>query len=82
MHFASATQAGLAGQLVALAGSGLGLPWLLGLHARLLNTSTTEITQAPQEFLTPVNWTGAVVASQSQLAALAEFCAVTGHLDR
>ncbi|MCE7006420.1 insulinase family protein [Kibdelosporangium philippinense] len=78
MHFASATQAGLAAQLVALAGTGLGMPWLLGMHSRLVNTSPTEITQAAQEFLTPVNWTGTVVANPSQLAVLAKFCAVTG----
>lgn len=77
MHFGWATQAGLASQLAALAGVGLGMPWLLAFHPRLRDTTRLEITHASQEFLAPVNWTGVVVACPELFPALSRFCAVT-----
>jgi predicted Zn-dependent peptidase len=81
MHFGWATQAGLATQLAALAGAGLGMPWLLAFHPSLRDTTQLEITQAAEEFLAPINWTGVVVACPDQFPALSRFCAVTQQLD-
>lgn len=57
----AASQGGLAGQLVALAGAGLGADWLAEHPARLAAVTAEEVTAAAREFFNPNRFTGVVV---------------------
>ncbi|MGH3435277.1 MAG: M16 family metallopeptidase [Sciscionella sp.] len=57
----TASQAGLASQLVALASVGLGAEWLAGHPARLEAVTSEEIAEVARVFYNPAAYTGVVV---------------------
>jgi zinc protease len=57
----TSSQGGLASQLSALAGAGLGLDWLLAHPANLQAVTTEEIAAVAREFFAPARFTGVVV---------------------
>ncbi|HVV10767.1 pitrilysin family protein [Amycolatopsis sp.] len=63
-----ASQAGLAGQLSALASSGLGAEWLAEHPARLAAVTVDEVAQVALEFFAPKRFTGVVVGDAESLA--------------
>jgi zinc protease len=62
------SQSGLATQLAAVAGLGLGLDWLTGHPARLAEVSTEQVAAAALEFYAPTRFTGVLVGSAETLA--------------
>jgi predicted Zn-dependent peptidase len=64
----TATQAGLASNLSALAGVGLGLDWILEHPARLTATGVDEVSAAAAEFFAPARLTGVVVGNAARIA--------------
>lgn len=64
----TASQAGLASQLSALASSGLGAEWLAGHPARLAAVTVEEVAQAALDFFAPARFTGVVVGDAESLA--------------
>ncbi|HKS43783.1 MAG TPA: pitrilysin family protein [Amycolatopsis sp.] len=73
----TSSQAGLAGQLSALASNGLGVEWLARHPERLAAVTAEEIAQAALDFFAPTRFTGVVVGDAasltSRLAALGGF---------
>lgn len=65
---ATSSQAGLAGQLSALAASGLGVEWLAEHPNRLSAVTGDEIAQAALDFFAPARFTGVVVGDAESLA--------------
>lgn len=65
---ATSSQSGLASQLVALAGVGLGADWLRAHPARLADVTREQVAQAALEFFAPVAFTGVVVGDAEALA--------------
>jgi predicted Zn-dependent peptidase len=65
----TATQAGLASNLVALLGSGLEPGWLAEHSARLAKVTVDEVSAAAAEFFGPARFVGVVVGDASQIAA-------------
>jgi zinc protease len=74
---ATASQAGLASQLVALATQGLGMDWLLAHPARLQAVTAEEIASAARDFFAPVRWTGVIIGDPAQFPALSVLGGVT-----
>ncbi|NKQ57354.1 insulinase family protein [Amycolatopsis sp. K13G38] len=64
----TASQAGLASQLAALAGNGLGVEWLAGHPGRLSAVTVDEVAQAALDFFAPARFTGVVVGDADSLA--------------
>lgn len=64
----TASQAGLAGQLSALAASGLGAEWLAEHPARLMAVTVEEVAQAALDYFAPSRFTGVVVGDADSLA--------------
>jgi predicted Zn-dependent peptidase len=64
----SASQRGLAGQLVTLASLGLDLDWLLTHPARLAAVTATQVAEAATQFFAPSRFTGVVVGDAKRLA--------------
>ncbi|GAA4665963.1 MULTISPECIES: M16 family metallopeptidase [Amycolatopsis] len=64
----TASQAGLASQLSALAASGLGAEWLAEHPARLAAVTVDEVAQAALDFFAPTRFTGVVVGDAESLA--------------
>lgn len=65
----TASQSGLASQLVSLAGVGLGMDWLRGHPERLAGVTAEQVADAALEFFAPTAFTGVVVGDADQLAA-------------
>ena len=65
----TASQSGLASQLVALSGVGLGMDWLREHPARLAAVTAAEVADVALEFFAPTAFTGVVVGDADQLAA-------------
>jgi zinc protease len=65
---ATSSQAGLAGQLSALAASGLGVDWLAGHPGRLAAVTADQIAEAALDFFAPARFTGVVVGDAESLA--------------
>jgi predicted Zn-dependent peptidase len=65
----TSSQAGLASQLVNLAGLGLGADWLRAHPARLAAVTPAQVADAALEFFAPTAFTGVVVGDADQLAA-------------
>lgn len=63
----SASQAGLANQLIGLAAVGLGLDWLLGHPERLAAVTTEQVGEAALEIFAPSRFTGVVVGDADVL---------------
>ncbi|KID28931.1 putative Zn-dependent peptidase [Prauserella sp. Am3] len=63
----SASQAGLANQLIGLASVGLGLDWLRGQPGRLAAVTTEQVAEAALEFFAPTRFTGVVVGDADLL---------------
>lgn len=57
----TSAQSGLASQLSALAGAGLGMDWLTGHPARLLAVTAEDVAAVAREFFAPGRFTGVVV---------------------
>jgi predicted Zn-dependent peptidase len=64
----TASQAGLASQLSALASSGLGAEWLAEHPARLAAVTVEEVAQAALDYFAPSRFTGVVVGDAESLA--------------
>jgi len=64
----TASQAGLASQLAALAASGLGVEWLAGHPGRLAAVTVDDVAKAALEFFAPTRFTGVVVGDADSLA--------------
>ncbi|MTD58102.1 M16 family metallopeptidase [Amycolatopsis pithecellobii] len=64
----TASQAGLASQLSALAAAGLGAEWLAEHPARLQAVTVDEVAQAALDFFAPARFTGVVVGDAESLA--------------
>ncbi|GAB2981632.1 insulinase family protein [Amycolatopsis acidiphila] len=64
----TASQAGLASQLSALAAGGLGAEWLAEHPARLAAVTVEEVAQAALDYFAPVRFTGVVVGDAESLA--------------
>ncbi len=64
----TASQAGLAGNLTALARLGLDADWLRGHPARLQAVSAEEVAAVATTFLAPIRFTGVVVGDAEELA--------------
>jgi predicted Zn-dependent peptidase len=64
----TATQAGLASNLSALAGVGLGLDWILEHPSRLAATGVDEVSAAAAEFFAPSRLTAVVVGDADAIA--------------
>jgi predicted Zn-dependent peptidase len=75
---ATSSQAGLASQLVALAGLGLGNEWLREHPARLAQVTVDQVAEAALEFFAPTAFTGVVVGDAE---ALAEQLAAIGGVE-
>ncbi|HEU5005417.1 MAG TPA: pitrilysin family protein [Jatrophihabitantaceae bacterium] len=75
----TATQAGLASNLSALAGVGLGLDWILEHPARLTATGVDDVSAAAAEFFAPARLTGVVVGDAERIA---EPLAALGDVER
>lgn len=69
LALSTATQGGLASTLAALAGTGLGLDWLLEHPRRLANVGVDEVSAAAAEFLAPARMVGVVVGDAATIAA-------------
>lgn len=67
---ATASQSGLASQLVALSTQGLGAEWLVAHPGRLQAVTVEQIAEAALEFFAPARWTGVIVGDPAQLSAL------------
>ncbi|MET0134832.1 MAG: pitrilysin family protein [Kibdelosporangium sp.] len=67
---ATASQGGLASQLVALASQGLGVDWLVEHPGRLQAVTAEEIAAAALDFFAPSRWTGVIVGDPAQLKSL------------
>jgi zinc protease len=67
---ATASQSGLASQLIALATQGLGVDWLVAHPGRLAAVTAEQIAEAALEFFAPVRWTGVIVGDPAQLAGV------------
>jgi zinc protease len=67
---ATASQTGLASQLVALASLGLGVDWLVDHPGRLAEVTAEQIAEAALEFFAPTRFTGVVVGDAAQLPLL------------
>jgi zinc protease len=67
---ATASQTGLASQLVALVSLGLGVDWLVDHPGRLAEVTAEQIAEAALEFFAPANFTGVVVGDAAQLPLL------------
>lgn len=63
----TSSQAGLAGQVLALASTGLGLEWLAGHPARVAAVTAEQVAQAALEFFAPKRFTGVVVGDAALL---------------
>jgi zinc protease len=74
---ATASQAGLASQLVALASQGLGVEWLVEHPARLQAVTPEQIAEAASDFFAPARWTGVIVGDPAQLPSLTALGGVT-----
>jgi predicted Zn-dependent peptidase len=61
LALSTATQAGLASTLSALAAFGLGLDWIIGHPKRLLDTTVDEVSAAASRFFAPSGFTSVVV---------------------
>jgi zinc protease len=68
LTISSASQRGLAGQLVTLATLGLDLDWLLTHPARLAAVTTAQVAEAATHFFAPSRFTGVVVGDAKRLA--------------
>ncbi len=64
----SASQRGLAGQLVTLAALGLDLDWLLTHPARMAAVTAAQVAEAATHFFAPSRFTGVVVGDAKRLA--------------
>ncbi|HJQ46217.1 MAG TPA: pitrilysin family protein [Amycolatopsis sp.] len=64
----TASQAGLASQLAALAANGLSVEWLTAHPARLAAVTVDEVAQAALDFFAPTRFTGVVVGDADTLA--------------
>ncbi|TCO58682.1 M16 family metallopeptidase [Actinocrispum wychmicini] len=67
---ATASQAGLASQIVGLATQGLGVDWLVAHPGRLAAVTVEQVAEAALEFFAPARWTGVIVGDPAQLTAL------------
>jgi zinc protease len=67
---ATASQTGLASQLIALASLGLGVDWLVDHPGRLAEVTAEQIAEAALEFFAPARFTGVVVGDAAQLPLL------------
>ena len=65
----TASQSGLASQLIALSGVGLGMDWLREHPARLAAVTAEQVADVALEFFAPTAFTGVVVGDADQLAA-------------
>ena len=71
----TSSQSGLAGQVLALASTGLGLEWLLEHPARVAAVTADDVAQAALDFFAPKRFTGVVVgdaALEKKLTALGD----------
>lgn len=71
----TSSQSGLAGQVLALASTGLGLEWLAEHPARVAAVTADEVAQAALDFFAPKRFTGVVVgdvALEKKLVALGD----------
>ncbi|MFI5612353.1 M16 family metallopeptidase [Amycolatopsis sp. NPDC051903] len=64
----TSSQSGLAGQLLALASTGLGVEWLQEHPARLAAVTEEQVAQAALDFFAPKRFTGVVVGDAEVLA--------------
>jgi zinc protease len=67
---ATASQSGLASQLIALATQGLGVDWLVAHPGRLAAVTAEQIAEAALDFFAPVRWTGVIIGDPAQLATI------------
>jgi predicted Zn-dependent peptidase len=67
---ATASQGGLASQLIGLAAQGLGVDWLVAHPGRLQAVTAEEIASAALDFFAPARWTGVIVGDPAQLPSL------------
>ena len=74
----TATQAGLASNLVNLLGSGLEPSWLAEHSARLAKVTVDEVSAAAAEFFGPARFVGVVVGDAGRIAGAARR-ADSGH---
>ncbi|MDT4972856.1 MAG: hypothetical protein QOG22_2999, partial [Pseudonocardiales bacterium] len=78
LALSTATQAGLASTLSALAAFGLGLDWMIEHPRNLAATSVDDVSAAAAEFLAPARLTSVVVGdAQTITAPLAALVPVT-----
>lgn len=63
----TSSQTGLASQLAALTGVGLGVDWLTGHPQRLQQVTTEQVVAAAREFFAPERFTGVVVGDPDAL---------------
>jgi zinc protease len=68
LALSTATQAGLASTLVALAGAGLAPEWLAEHSARLAKVSVDEVSAAAAQFFGPARFVAVVVGDAGQIA--------------
>ncbi|WP_375476775.1 M16 family metallopeptidase [uncultured Jatrophihabitans sp.] len=69
LALSTATQAGLASTLSALAAFDLGLDWIAGQPKRLLATTVDEVSAAAARFFAPTAFTSVVVGDAATIAA-------------
>lgn len=67
LALSTATQAGLASTLSALAAFGLGLEWITGHPSRLLATTVEDVSAAAARFFAPAQLTGVVVGDAARI---------------
>jgi predicted Zn-dependent peptidase len=67
---ATASQGGLASQLIGLAAQGLGVDWLVAHPGRLQAVTAEEIASAALDFFAPARWTGVIIGDPAQLPSL------------
>jgi zinc protease len=67
---ATASQGGLASQLIGLASQGLGVDWLIAHPGKLQAVTAEEIASAALDFFAPSRWTGVIVGDPAQLPSL------------
>ncbi|MGI8759923.1 MAG: M16 family metallopeptidase [Jatrophihabitantaceae bacterium] len=68
LALSTATQAGLASTLAALAGFGLGLDWILEHPGRLAAVGVEQVSAAAAEFLAPASLTAVVVGDRAAIS--------------
>jgi zinc protease len=68
LALSTATQAGLASTLSALAAFGLGLDWVLEHPARLIATTVDDVSAAAAEFLAPPRLTSVIVGDAATIS--------------